>query len=129
MKKRIDIQIVKFGLIGFLNTAIDFGMFALLTMAAGLEPVFSHIVSYSCGVLNSYFFNRTWTFQRREKGNAAEFLKFAFVNLISLGVSSLVLYLLEYKAGFNLYLSKLGATICSLAVNFIGSKLIVFKES
>jgi putative flippase GtrA len=127
MKERIDIQLVRFGLIGFLNTAIDFGIFTLLTAIAGAGPIFSHIASYTCGVMNSYFFNRTWTFQKKEKSSAAEFFKFVVVNLISLGVSSLVLYLLEYSAGLNIYISKLGATICSLAVNFIGSKLIVFK--
>ena len=119
---------VKFGLVGVLNTAIDFGIFTLLTKVFGMDPVVSHVISYSSAVVNSYFLNRSWTFRRKEKGNTVEFARFAFINLISLGVSTLAMYLLEEQAGLEIYISKVGATACSMVVNFIGSKLIVFRE-
>ncbi|HHU77348.1 MAG: GtrA family protein [Caldicoprobacterales bacterium] len=128
MKKRIEIQLVKFGLVGLLNTAIDLGVFTLLTAAVRLDSVISHVISYSCGVINSYYWNRTWTFQKKGKFHPAEFLKFVLVNLVSLGASALVLYYLETGAGMHVYLSKLGAVFCSLLVNFAGSKLIVFRD-
>ncbi len=128
MKKPFDLHVIKFGLIGIMNTAIDFGIFTLLTMVFAIGSVISHVISYSCGVINSYFFNRTWTFQRKDKSSAAEFIKFVVVNLISLGVSSLVMYLLAEIAGLHIYISKLAAVFCSLAVNFAGSKLFVFRE-
>ena len=128
MKKKIELQILKFGLIGLLNTAVDFGVFTLLTEAFKLDSIISHIISYSCGVINSFYFNRFWTFQKRGRIHPAEFIRFVFVNLISLGTSALVLNSLETKAGVSIYLAKVGAVLCSMAVNFAGSKLIVFKE-
>ena len=128
MRKKLDVPLIRFGLVGVLNTAVDFGIFTLLTMVLDWNPIASHVISYSCGVINSYFFNRTWTFRRKEKSNAAEFTKFASVNLISLGVSSLAIYLLTSRAGLPVYAGKVLATFCSMAVNFAGSKLIVFRE-
>ncbi len=128
MKKKTEIQLVKFGLIGFFNTALDFGIFALLSKATDLLPEVSHVISYSCGVINSYFWNRTWTFHKKGRSHPMEFAKFVLVNLISLGISTLVLSFLSSGAGLSVYPAKLGAIACSLTVNFLGSKLIVFRD-
>ncbi|MGI6536984.1 MAG: GtrA family protein [Caldicoprobacterales bacterium] len=80
MKKKTEIQLVKFGLIGFFNTALDFGIFALLSKATDLLPEVSHVISYSCGVINSYFWNRTWTFHKKGRSHPMEFAKFVLVN-------------------------------------------------
>ena len=128
MKKIFDNQIIKFGLIGILNTLVDFGIFTLLTEVAGLSSTNSHLISYTCGILNSYFFNRTWTFRQKNRIHLAEFLKFILVNLVSLAISTLVLNLIETRLGYSVYVAKLGAIFSSLAINFVGSKLIVFKS-
>lgn len=129
MKKKIEFrQLIKFGLVGFLNTAVDFLIFTLLTMAFSLNSTISHVISYSCGVINSFYFNRFWTFQQKGRSHPTEFGKFVLVNLVSLGLSTLVLNLLETKAGLSLYLAKIGAVLCSMAVNYVGSKLIVFRD-
>ena len=128
IKKILSSQLIKFGLVGFLNTAIDFGIFTLLTAVAGLGSTISHIISYTCGVLNSYLFNRTWTFKQKSKIHPMELIKFLLVNLVSLGLSTLLLNYLETGANLSVYLAKAGATICSMAINFIVSKLLVFKK-
>ncbi len=128
IKKILNSQLIKFGLVGFLNTAVDFGVFTLLTAVVGLGSTISHIISYTCGVLNSYFINRTWTFKQSSKSNPMEFLKFLLVNMASLGLSTLVLNYLETGANLSVYLAKAVATICSMAINFVGSKLLVFKK-
>jgi putative flippase GtrA len=58
---RNGIQFLKFCLVGGVNTGIDFALFALLTLA-GLPYLAAQVISYSCGVLNSYFINGKWTF-------------------------------------------------------------------
>lgn len=120
-------QMTKFSLVGVLNTGIDFGVFMLLVRVVMIDSIISNVISYSCGVINSYFFNRAWTFKVKRKLGFAEFIKFAIVNLISLGISTLVLYYFEDVIGIHVYLSKLIAILFSMAVNFIGSKLMVFQ--
>jgi putative flippase GtrA len=118
-------EFIKFALVGLLNTGVDVAIFFLLTRI-GTPYVVAQVVSYSCGAANSYLFNKIWTF--RSSGlSYAEIVRFTTVNLISLGISVVVLSLLHGTAGVELAAAKGGATVSALAANFLGNKLWVFK--
>ncbi|MHB1315248.1 MAG: GtrA family protein [Christensenellales bacterium] len=126
-KKELFFQFIKFNIVGVLNTGLDIGIFTALE-AVGFIPYIAHVISYSCGVLNSYIWNRKWSFKAQGKWSKREFIKFIAVNLVSLGVSTGVLALCidVFHVGSDL-VAKLIATPFSLIVNFIGNKLFVFK--
>ena len=118
-------EFIKFALVGLLNTGVDVAIFFLLTWI-GTPYVAAQVISYSCGAANSYLLNKLWTF--RSSGlSYAEIVRFTTVNLISLGISVVVLSLLHRTAGLNLATAKGGATVCALAANFLGNKLWVFR--
>jgi putative flippase GtrA len=118
-------EFIKFALVGLLNTGVDVAIFFLLTWI-GIQYVAAQVVSYSCGAANSYLLNKVWTF--RSCGlSYAEIVRFTTVNLISLGISVVVLSLLHGTAGLELAAAKGGATVCALAANFLGNKLWVFR--
>ncbi len=118
-------EFIKFALVGILNTGVDVAIFFLLTWI-GIPYVASQVVSYSCGAANSYLLNKVWTF--RSSGlSYAEIVRFTTVNLISLGISVVVLSMLHGTAGLDLATAKAGATLCALAANFLGNKLWVFR--
>lgn len=118
-------EFVKFALVGILNTGVDVAIFFLLTWL-GIPYVAAQVVSYSCGTANSYLLNKIWTF--RSCGlSYAEIVRFVVVNLASLGISVVALALLHDTAGLGLAASKGIATVCALAVNFLGNKLWVFR--
>jgi len=75
-------QATKFGMVGVLNTAVDFAVFMLLTRAAGLAPEISKVISYSAGVVNSYIFNSRWTFKKESKDSLTQKARFLTVSLI-----------------------------------------------
>jgi len=128
IEKLLSIQFIKFGLVGCLNTLVDLIVFTLLNAIFHIYYL-AKIVSYSCGVLNSYFFNTRWTFQKEHKKSAKEFVLFVVINLISLGVSLGMLYVCRNAFMIRIdFLSNVIATVVSLVVNFIGNKLIVFRE-
>lgn len=122
-------QFIKFNLVGIMNTAVDFGVFMILNHYLGLVYTVSQVISYSCGMINSYFFNKFWTFQKKEGFTAIEVAKFVLVNLCSLGVSLLVLYILQSKWNWKVLPSKVLATGFSVGVNFLGNKLWVFEAT
>ena len=75
-----SIQFIKFLLVGVLNTGIDFGVLNLLMFSTGITsgfyyPIFKAI-SFICGVINSYIWNKRWTFQKGNKLGKKEFSKF-----------------------------------------------------
>lgn len=126
--KKIDLKkFVKFGITGVLNTAIDWGVFTFLNEVVKLKPVFSQPISYSVATINSFFINKNWTFGKRKNYNKAETFKFITVNLISLSISTLGVYLLYNIAGINEYLSKIAVAVVTIIVNYFGNKLFVFK--
>jgi len=49
-----------------MNTVVDFAVFALLA-AGGLSVLLAQWLAYGCGVLNSYLWNRRWTFRVKGK--------------------------------------------------------------
>ncbi|MBC8016939.1 MAG: GtrA family protein [Verrucomicrobia bacterium] len=118
-------EFTKFALVGLLNTGVDVAIFFLLN-GIGISYVVAQMVSYSCGAANSYLLNKVWTF--RSSGlSYAEVVRFTVVNLVSLGISLVVLTLLHDRAGLELTAAKGGATVCALAANFLGNKLWVFR--
>ena len=122
-------QIIKFYVVGIMNTAVYFGVFMILNHYQGLIYAVSQVISYSCGMVNSYFLNKFWTFQKREGFTAIEVTKFILVNLCSLGVSLLVLYILQSKWSWEVLPSKVLATGFSVGVNFLGNKFWVFEAT
>ena len=145
MKKSIA-QFIKFSLVGVLNTVVDFVVFTLLTLifsvdssSNGWAVTLITLVSYSCGVLNSYLFNTRWTFKNdRKYQTRQEFLLFVAVNVVSYIVHNGVLLLFKdvivlsdlHVMGFTveaIYLCKLIAIPAGIIANFIGNKLFVFS--
>ena len=110
-----------------MNTAVDFAIFVLLTTVFGLHHMISQVISYSCGIVNSYLWNKFWTFKKKQPFSSSEALKFLIVNIISLGVSLFFLYIFRDKVGLSVLVSKVIATMFSLVVNFAGNKFWVFK--
>ena len=134
--KKATLQFGKFLVVGAINFLVDFGIFKLLTVVFGMLIVPANIISYTTGVLNSFLLNRYWTFRIKHKFVSVHFVKFVFVNLVSLGVNILAVWVLidlyQFNDGLfgvqNLY-AKLIATVFSFTVNFAGNKLLVFREN
>lgn len=66
-------QIIKFGLVGVLNTAITFLVIAALTLFE-VNPYLSNAAGFTAGLINSYVLNSRFTFHQNFSATAA--LKF-----------------------------------------------------
>ncbi|ACM18690.1 membrane protein, GtrA superfamily [Geotalea daltonii FRC-32] len=118
-------QLTRFNLVGILNTTVDFSLFFLLDML-GMPYLLAQTCSYSCGIANSYFFNKYWTFGMTGI-KSAEMLRFAMVSLTALGISVLLVYLFHSTLNFSLLTSKIAATILTMLFSFFGSRQLVFR--
>ncbi|MSN99538.1 hypothetical protein BHT95_11580 [Bacillus paralicheniformis] len=126
MNKKNITTLARFGIVGAGNTLVDFAVFFLLT-SLRVSYLAAQLFSYSAGAANSYIWNRTWTFQVKEKAHGAEIVRFIIINLAAAGSTFVLLYIFQ-KAGFSLFISKMSATVAGMAINFIGNKLWVFQE-
>lgn len=120
------LQLMRFGIVGIANTAIDLSVFFVLTM--GRVPYLpAQVLAYSAGVVNSFVLNRKWTFKVEGKTRWGEMSGFLLVNLSSLLLSSLLLFILYDACHVGLWLSKLVATGLCMLVNFAASRRWVFN--
>ena len=110
-------KLVKFGLVGIVNTLISIGCY-ILFVKLGMHYILANIVSYMIGLLNSYYWNKKWVFNNREN-HLSVFVKFVIVNLVVLSINTGCLFLLVHKWGFNQYGSQLEATALGMGINFI----------
>jgi len=137
-------QFAKFVVVGFLNTAIDFGVLNLLSITTGLTSGILlggvNVPGFTLAAINSYFWNKYWVFKKKEPGEQKniykEILSFAIVIIIGAVLNGGVVVLLTtYVSPLGgmtaerwLNIAKVGATVISLVWNFVGFKLIVFRS-
>lgn len=145
-------KFVKFGLIGVLNTLVDFAVFyvldrwvirdgpavVLLGTAIAAGPYLSNAAAYVVANINSFFWNKFWTFQKRDRVTGREAGRylltsagFLLISSLSLAVFIRVLSLpalagLVPEAWIN-PLAKLPTACVTIFYNYLMNKLWVFK--
>lgn len=139
IKKSVDVilslyrkyvSLIRFGIVGVINTGVDFGVFTLYSTVFAGDPLIGQVLGYSAGFANSFIMNKLWTFESNKSkiSTRIQLLKFAAVNLISLCLSLAVLSLLNGYLGMNKYFAKVIATGVTQIVNYIGYKIWVFNS-
>ena len=90
-------EISAFGVVGVANLFVDIGLFNLLHFRLGLGPTTSNVISASVATTISYFANRHWSFSHRARtGLRREYSLFILINLLALGISSVVIAFTYY---------------------------------
>lgn len=100
-KIKVIYQLAKFVLVGALNTFVDWGVLNILMLLFVVTsgPLFSVFkgASFAVAVINSYFWNKFWTFKKapvdgvdvpvEQKNVSKEVLQFFLVSLVGLGLN------------------------------------------
>ncbi|MFL0252617.1 GtrA family protein [Clostridium neuense] len=122
-------SIIKFGIVGCINTGVDFITFSLLLSIFDIDKLLCQVGGYSMGIINSFVLNKLWTFNdKKEKVNpAAQFAKFVITNLISLAISLIGLNILSNRLHINVYASKIIVTLFLQVFNYVVYNLFIFK--
>ena len=138
-------QIIKFAIVGVLNTLVDFAVFQALNLLLGWVYI-AQVIGYTCGIINSYIWNSNWTFREQRTRSFREIALFIVVNLASLGISLGVIWLCKnvfgitnewvaswMPAALNGFIKgdtvdKLIATCFAIVANYVGNRLFVFNQ-
>ena len=133
-------EFVRFGAVGVSGTIIDFGILNTLIYITGHAsgvwfPLFKG-ASTLIALVNSYIWNRKWTFRSQNDAKAVEFGKFFVVSLIGLGinvgVASFIVNIIPRPVSFSPQLwANIGAASAisfSLIWNFLCYKFVVFNH-
>jgi len=148
MNKNFWLQAVKYGIVGVINTlltAIVIWIMMHLVFQTGKEEnvssqviTISNITGYIVGLINSFIWNRKWTFQSKSHWGK-EFIKFTFAFLICYIPQLFFVNLINTYTSFRLDIGPLAishAYTCQLigivfytSLNFLLNKYFTFKPA
>ena len=124
------IQLFRYGFVGGLAFLVDYGTLVLLTEFAGMHYLLAATISFILGLITNYLLSITWVFNQHKLNNRwVEFLLFAFIGVVGLGLNDAIMFLCTERCGIHYTLSKIIATATVFFWNFLARKLILFKQS
>lgn len=131
-------QKVRFGLVGVINTAVDFIVLNILVGVFGVPLIVSNIASTTAAMLTSFGLNKKVVFKGSEGSTRRQFILFFIVTLSAIWlVQSTVIFavysVLESSAGLPepviLNLAKLAGISAGLVWNYVGYSRFVFTKN
>jgi len=121
------IQFIKFGVVGIANTLITALIIWFLLRILNWSDYVSNLAGYVIGLINSFFWNRKWTFNSNSNVRVTVF-KFIVTFVISYLIQLGNLYLLLNFTSFDSYICQLLSIIIYTCVNFVLNKYYTFKN-
>lgn len=127
--KDLFLKIFRFGIVGVIAIAIDYGLMVLLTEALDVNYLISSAIFFSVSVVCNYILSVLWVFDAKQNKNTKGLLIFAILSLIGLGFNQALMYLGTEILYIHYMLTKIFATIIVMVYNFISRKIFLEKNS
>lgn len=126
-------EIISYLIIGVLTTIVSLISYYLLTITIlspnnPLELTIANIISWIISVLFAYVTNRKYVFQSKDKNILKEVSKFTLSRVTTLIIDILLMFIFVSILHFNDKIIKLLVQIIIIILNYIFSKLLVFKK-
>jgi putative flippase GtrA len=120
-------QLVRFLLVGLVNTGVGLGTIWLLIWTAGWSDMPANAAGYAVGLTCSFLLNRRWTFASDTPWWPA-LRRFLTVFVVAYSANLLAVVVLRDAGQVNRYLAHALATVPYTIVFFIGSRCFAFRH-
>jgi len=138
MKKIIELykkyeEIINYLIVGGLTTVVSLAgyyacVYTFLDPKVALELQIANVISWVIGVTFAYITNRIFVFKSKNKNMVKEISSFVGARVVTLLMDMLIMYLMVTVGGLNDKISKLVAQVVVIVLNYVLSKLFVFKK-
>ena len=115
-------QFIKFGLVGVSNTAISLGIYYLFLWINDAWYIVGHMLGFIVSVLNAYYWNHKYVFDRRGPGHTRRLVKtFVSYGLTFLLSTGLVFAMVEWL-GIPKAIPPIISLLVTIPLNFLLNK-------
>jgi len=123
------LQLFRYTFVGGIAFLADFGTLFLLTEFLHVQYLVSAGVAFVFGLTINYFLSVLWVFNSRTLENRfMEFLLFAVIGLVGLGLTELFLWILTDIFLIYYLFSKIITTVVVYFWNFFARKFMLFNK-
>ena len=125
-------EVILYLVFGVLTTVVSISSYYICSEILNIHYLVSNIISWVLSVIFAYFTNRVWVFESKSK-NTSDILKemLTFVNcrLLSGVIDMATMFVLVGAMHINDMYAKIFTQFIVVILNYVLSKLIVFKKS
>ncbi|ACL74736.1 GtrA family protein [Ruminiclostridium cellulolyticum] len=121
-------QMVKYGLVGVINTIITMIVLFVLQNAFGVSYKLANGAGYVCGFINSFILNKFWTFKGNQKSTLSQFIRFSLVFAVCYAMQLGFVVLLVEKMHIEKNISQLIGMVFYTLISFLLNKVFTFKN-
>lgn len=126
-------EILSYLIVGGLTTVVSLGTYygcvlTFLNPTDGLQLQIANILSWIAAVTFAYFTNRKYVFRSENEHMFKEAMSFCVSRLGTLAIDMGCMFLLVTLCGFNDKIIKLLVQVIVVVLNYVFSKLFVFKN-
>nr|MBQ6241448.1 GtrA family protein [Lachnospiraceae bacterium] len=130
LQRLLNRETVTYLIFGVLTTAVNFVVYDGL-LRLGVNYLIANVIAWIAAVLFAYFTNKHFVFQSRDyhlRTVLPEMARFAAGRLITLGIEQALLYTGVDLLKGNERVIKLLAAVIVVILNYVFSKLFIFKN-
>jgi putative flippase GtrA len=126
--KKLEVQLLKFSLVGLINTTVGLGTIYLAMHVISMDYVSANLSGYAVGIFVAYLLNRSWTFPYSgswQRSLARWVLVVAFAYSLNLAV----IVVLHKGVGMGPYIVQIAGIAVYTLTAFLGARYFAFSKS
>lgn len=114
-------------IVGFFTTVVNISSYNILRLFLN-NYIICSFISWVLAVIFAYFMNRKYVFKSKEKNILKELSSFILVRIISLLAELAIMFVFVEFFKIDDRIAKIVVQISSIILNYIFSKIYVFKD-
>ena len=127
-------EIINYLIVGVLTTVVSLVTYYICVLTVfdpkdALELQLANIISWICAVLFAYITNKIFVFKSKNKNIIKEISSFFGARVLTLLLDMLIMFIMVTTLGINDKISKLVVQVVVTILNYVFSKIFVFKKS
>lgn len=124
-------EVILYCVFGGLTTLINIITYFVFSRFLGINYLISNVIAWIVSVLFAYITNKLFVFESKNielKYVIKELTAFVSCRLLSGVLDIIIMYVFVNILGFNDFIIKIIANVLVIILNYIFSKLMIFKE-
>jgi len=122
------IQLIRYGVVAVVAACVDTGVLWMLSRLFGVHYTIAAVVGFTAGLVCNFLLARRFVFEKASMSVTGEFLGYAIIGVVGVGLTEVILYLGIGVAGLGLLPAKAIALVIVFFWNYLARRVIIYRS-